>query len=118
MLHGISDDFVEIAPCRSYLERLQKSAKDVKMIEFPDTWHIFDIPHVPPTPTISKNAQTTHCALQEEPLGTIINLQTRMPFTDSDSCVGRNPHVAYSATSTHAAEDAIKALLKTVFKLN
>jgi hypothetical protein len=57
-------------------------------------------------------------ALQEEPLGTIINLQTRMPFTDSDSCVGRNPHVAYSATSTHAAEDAIKALLKTVFKLN
>jgi hypothetical protein len=39
MFHGISDDWVKIGPCRDYLARLQKSAKDVKMTEFSDTWH-------------------------------------------------------------------------------
>jgi dienelactone hydrolase len=118
MFHGISDDFVEIGPCRDYFARLQKTAKDVKMTEFPDTWHAYDGLHLPATPTVSQNSQATHCVLKEEPLGTIINTETHMPFSYADHCVGRNPHVAYSATSTRATEDAVKSLLKTVFKLN
>lgn len=119
MFHGIADDYVEIGPCRSYLARLQKSAKDVKMTEFPDTWHAYDFPHLPASPTIAQNAQTTHCMLKEEPLGTIINLETAKRFDqNSDRCVGRNPHIAYSATSTRATEEAVKGLLRTVFKLN
>jgi hypothetical protein len=51
-------------------------------------------------------------------LGTMMNTETKKPFTYGDSCVGRDPHMAYSATSTHATEDAVKALLKEVFKLN
>jgi hypothetical protein len=42
---------------------------------------------------------------------------TQKPFGFADACVGRNPHVAYSASSTHAAEDGVKTLLRTVFKL-
>ena len=118
MFHGVSDDYVEIGPCRDYLARLQKNAKDVKMVEFPDTWHAFDYLNLPVTPTVVQNAQTTHCSPKEEPLGTIVNTQTRMPFAYGDQCVGRNPHVAYSATSTRATEEAVKALLKAVFKLN
>ena len=118
MFHGVSDDYVEIGPCRYYLARLQKSAKDVKMVEFPDTWHAFDYLNLSPVPTVVQNAQTTHCSPKEEPLGTIVNIQTRMPFAYGDQCVGRNPHVAYSATSTRATEEAVKALLKAVFKLN
>jgi dienelactone hydrolase len=118
MFHGVSDDYVEIGPCRDYLARLQKTAKDVKMVEFPDTWHAFDYLNLPPVPTVVQSAQTTHCSLKEEPLGTIVNTQTRMPFTYQDQCVGRSPHVAYSATSTRATEDAVKALLRTAFKLN
>jgi dienelactone hydrolase len=119
MFHGISDDYVQIGPCRDYLARLQKSAKDIKMIEFPDTWHAYDFPHFSPTPTVVQNAQTTHCAFKEEPIGIIVNTATQKPFDqNSDGCVGRNPHVAYSASSTHATEDAVKALLKAVFKLN
>jgi dienelactone hydrolase len=118
MFHGVSDDYVEIGPCRDYLARLEKTAKDIKMTEFPDTWHAYDYLNLPAVPTVAQNAQTTHCSLKEEPLGTIVNTQTRMPFTYADTCVGRNPHVAYSAISTAATEDAVKALLKTVFKLN
>jgi dienelactone hydrolase len=118
MFHGISDDYVEIAPCRAYFGRLKETAKDIQMTEYPDTWHAFDYPLFPSTPMVVQNGQTTHCALKEEPAGTIINTTTQKPFTYADDCVGRNPHVAYSANSTRATEDAVKALLKTAFKLN
>jgi dienelactone hydrolase len=118
MFHGISDDYVEIAPCRGYFDRLKRTAKDIQMIEYPDTWHAYDFPVLPATPMIAQNGQTTHCVLKEGPVGRIVNTATNRPFTYSDDCLGRNPHIAYSATSTHATDDAVKALLKTVFKLN
>ena len=118
IFHGIADDYVEIGPCRAYFGRLKGAAKDVQMIEYPDTWHSYDNPLSPPTPTVVQNGQTTHCVLKEDPIGTIVNTATQKPFTERDECVGRNPHVAYSASSTSATEEAIKGLLKTVFKLN
>jgi len=118
MFHGTSDDYVEIGPCRGYFARLKATARDVQMTEYPDTWHAYDLPLLPSTPTVAQNAQTTHCVLKEEPIGTIINAATQKQFSNTDECVGRNPHVAYSASSTHATEDAVKTLLKTVFKLN
>jgi dienelactone hydrolase len=118
MFHGISDDYVEITPCRNYFGRLKMAAKDVQMTEYPDTWHAYDFPTLPSVPTVAQNAQTTHCVLKEEPAGTIVNTATQKPFSYADACMGRNPHVAYSASSTRATEDAVKALLKTVFKLN
>jgi len=116
MFHGISDDYVEIGPCRAYFERLKQTARDVQMIEYPDTWHAYDNPLFPSAPTVAQNAQTTHCVLKEEPAGTIINTATQRPFTNADECVGRNPHLAYSATSTRATEESVKSLLKTIFK--
>ena len=118
IFHGTPDDWVPIAPCRSYLERLQKGSKNVTLTEFSDTWHAFDFPNLPDSPTVAQNAQTTLCSLKEEPLGTITNEETKMPFTYNDRCLGRDPHLGYSATSTHATEAAVKALLKEVFKLN
>jgi dienelactone hydrolase len=117
MFHGVSDDYVEIAPCRGYFARLKQSAKDVQMTEYPDTWHAFDYALFPSTPIVVPNGQTTHCSLKEEPLGVIINTETQKPFTYADACVGRNPHVAYSAVSTHATEEAVRQLLKTTFNL-
>ena len=118
IFHGISDDYVEIAPCRAYFGRLKQAAKDVQMTEYPDTWHAFDYPSLPPNPTIVENGQTTHCVLKEEMGGTIINTATNKPFTYADDCLGRNPHVAYSAKATNATEGAVRVLLKKVFKLN
>ena len=51
-------------------------------------------------------------------MGTIVNTETNNPFTYADHCVGRNPHVAYSANATHSTEEAVKVLLRRVFKLN
>jgi dienelactone hydrolase len=118
IFHGISDDYVEISPCRSYFARLKAAAGDVEMTEYPDTWHAYDLPTLPPTPVVAQNAQTTHCVLKEEPAGTIVNTATQKPFSYADACLGRNPHVAYSASSTRATEDAVKTLLRKIFKLN
>jgi dienelactone hydrolase len=118
IFHGISDDYVEIASCRAYFERLKQAGRDVQMTEYPDTWHAFDYPSLPSTPIVVQNGQTTNCVLMEEMAGTIINTATNKPFTYADDCLGRNPHVAYSAKATHATEDAVRVLLERVFKLN
>jgi dienelactone hydrolase len=88
IFHGILDDYVEIAPCRAYAERLKQTAKHIQMTEYPDTWHAFDYPRLQSTPTVVWNAQTTHCVLKEEPMGTIINTETtpsRMQTSASDA---------------------------------
>jgi dienelactone hydrolase len=118
IFHGLLDDYVESAPCRAYVERLKQAAKHIQMIEYPDTWHAFDYPWLQSAPAVVWNGQTTHCVLKEEPMGTIVNTETNNPFTYADHCVGRNPHVAYSANATHATEEAVKMLLQRVFKLN
>ncbi len=118
IFHGTSDDWVEIAPCRAYFERLKRTAKDVQMIELPHAWHAFDYPSLPPRPVVVPYAQTTHCRLKEEPVGTIINVATQKPFTAADNCVGKGAHVAYSAQATQATEDAVRLLLQRVFRLN
>jgi len=117
IFHGRSDDWVEIAPCRAYFNRLRVTSKNVQMIEYPNTWHAFDYSSLPSKPINVPYAQTTHCVLKEDPMGTIINVATHKPFTSGDDCVGRNAHVAYSAKATSATEEAVKVLLKRVFKL-
>jgi dienelactone hydrolase len=118
IFHGRSDDWVEVAPCRAYFERLRRAAKDVQMTEFPDAWHAFDYPSLPPDPVDVPYAQTTHCVLKEQPVGTIINMATRKPFTFADGCLGRGAHVAHSAKATSATEEALKTLLERIYKLN
>jgi dienelactone hydrolase len=118
IFHGIADDYVEIAPCRAYVARLRTARKDVTLTEFADTWHAFDYPLLPTTPTILPNGQITHCVLKEEPIGIIVNTATMKPFSYADSCVTRDAHVAYSASATRATEAAVKELLRAAFKLN
>ena len=117
IFHGRSDDWVKIAPCRAYFKRLRATSMDVEMTEYRNTWHAFDYPSLPSKPVNIPYAQTTHCVLKEEPVGTIINAATHKPFTYADDCLGRNAHVAYSAKATRATEEAIRSLLEKVFKL-
>jgi dienelactone hydrolase len=118
IFQGELDDFTQIAPCRAYAGRLQAAGKNAIIVGYPDTWHDFDSPLIPPMPYTVENAQAPFCVLREETMGVVINSETMKPFTWQDRCVGRNAHIAYSAASTHAAEQAVKMLLKAVFELN
>jgi hypothetical protein len=58
------------------------------------------------------------CNLKEQPLGTIINVETGQPFTYRDPCVRSDPHLGYNEAAMQATHTAVKELLRTVFKLN
>lgn len=116
--HGAADDYVPVAPCRPYFERLRAAGRDVLLVEYPDAHHGYDNPLGNKTPTISKGAQSVRaCKLKEEPLGTIINAETGQPFTYKDPCVQTDPHTGYNEAAANATRKAVKDFVRTVFKL-
>jgi dienelactone hydrolase len=119
IFHGTPDDYNPVAMCKAYVERLRSAGRDVQLTEYANAQHAFDAPLLSLTPTVVKNAQTVRrCRIREEPLGQLINAETRQPFTYKDPCVELDPHVAYDPAATQAAKAAVKDLLRTTLKLN
>lgn len=116
--HGMADDWVTVAPCRPYFERLRAAGRDAKLTEYPDAHHSYDNPLGSRTPVVAKGAQTTRdCLLGEQPRGIIINLKTSQPFSYKDPCVVLDPHTGYNEAAAVATRNDVAALLKTLFKL-
>jgi len=116
--HGQADDYVTVAPCRPYFERLRAAGRDAQLFEYPDAHHSYDNPLGAKTPTVSKGSQSTRaCTLKEEPLGTIINVATGQPFTYKDPCVETDPRTGYNEAAANATRKAVKDQLRVAFKL-
>jgi len=119
LFHGAADDYVPVAPCRAYVERLRSAGRDVQLTEFPGAHHSYDSPFGSTTPTVSKGAQSVRaCKLKEEPLGMIINAETGQPFSYKDPCIETDPHLASDPAAGQATRVAVKELLRTTFKLD
>lgn len=117
--HGAADDYVPVAPCRAYFERLRAAGRDAQLTEYPDAHHAYDNPLGSKTPTVAKGSQSVRaCKLKEEPLGTIINAETGQPFTYRDPCVQTGPHLGANEAAAQATRVAVKGLLRTIFKLD
>ena len=116
LFHGAADDYVPVAPCRPYVERLRKAGKDVTLTEYPDAHHAFDNPFLK-VGTAPQSQTTRRCTMVEEPVGTIINAATKQPFTMEDPCVERGPTVGYNAAATAAATQAVREFLQVTLKL-
>ena len=117
LFHGELDDYVEISPCRKYVERLRQAGRDATLVSYPDAWHGFNYPAFSPRPRLLKNAQTNHCELIEQSPGVLIDAVTGERFSYENGCVGRGAHMAYSPEATAAMETRLKGLLRTVFGL-
>src|SRR5215468_11310952 len=64
--HGAADDYVPVAPCRPYFERLRAAGRDVALTEYRDAHHAYDNPLGPKTPTVAKGSQSVRaCTLKE-----------------------------------------------------
>ena len=117
--HGAADDYVPVAPCRAYFERLRAAGRDAQLTEYPDAHHAYDNPLGAKTPTVAKGSQSVRaCKLKEEPLGTIVNAETGQPFTYKDPCVQTDPHLGANEAAAQATRVAVKGLLRTAFKLD
>lgn len=118
LFHGAVDDYVPVAPCRSYVARLQSASKDAKLTEYADAYHVFDNPLLKETPTAFPTWQTTRsCTLVEETPGRIVNAETKQVFSYTDPCVELGPHIAYNAAALNQSTQAVKELLGQTFKL-
>src|SRR5262249_42729929 len=112
LFHGSDDDYVPVAPCRAYVERLRKAGKDVVLTEYAGAYHVFDGANFQ-TPVKAEQSQSTkRCRLLEESEGRLINADTKVPFTMEDPCVVRGPTIAYNAEAHSASVKAVKDFLR------
>jgi dienelactone hydrolase len=115
LFHGAVDDYVPVAPCRAYVERLRQGGKDVQLTEYPDAHHGFDSPRLQ-APVFLPQAQTgRRCTWAEQPVGQLINPQTAQPFSLDDPCIERGATVAYNAQAHSEALKAVKDFLTIAF---
>jgi dienelactone hydrolase len=117
VFHGAADDFVSIAPCRSYVERLRRAGKNVQLTEYAGASHVFDNPLYSPPLFLADAVTTNRCPREERPGGEIVNAGTSQPFGWSDPCVARGATVGYDAVATAEATKSVKAFLAETFRL-
>lgn len=116
LFHGLADDYVPIGPCQEYVKRLQKAGKDVRLIEYPDAHHNFDLAVIR-APMRLPGAQTVrNCRVEENPVGQTINSQTKQPDPSmTSSCVERGATIAYNAQAHSESLKAVKEFLTLTF---
>jgi len=108
LFHGISDDYVNIVPCRDYAARLKAAGADVTLAEYPDSQHGFDSPTSAALVAVPKAQSTRNCRLKEGPDGTVLNAATGQPYSlRTDPCVAVGAHVGHNAAATEAASTAV-----------
>jgi dienelactone hydrolase len=118
LFHGSDDDYVPVAPCRSYVERLRTVGRNVVLTEYAGAYHVFDGANWK-TPAKAEQSQSTRrCRLEELPDGRIINSDTKQLFTMDDPCVLRGPTLAYNAEAHSASVLAVREFLRATFKLD
>jgi dienelactone hydrolase len=117
MFHGSADDYVPVAPCRSYVQRLKAKSRDVQLTEYADAGHVFDGKAFK-TPLIVPNWQTFRkCVLAEAQSGTVINTQTGQVFANGDPCIELGPTVVYNEKASREVRLAVTDFMKaTVLK--
>jgi len=115
LLHGTSDDWVPIGPCREYASRLTKAGMNVRLIEYPDSYHVFDGPALREPVKLAQATTSRNCRFAEVEGATLINASTKQPFSASDPCFEKGTTIAYNETAAKKAHEDVKAFLKEVF---
>jgi dienelactone hydrolase len=115
LFHGVTDDYVNIVPCRDFVADLKAAGANVTLTEYPDSNHSFDTPTLAKSILVPKAQSTRNCRLKEGPNGVIVNAATQAPYSiKTDSCVAIGAHVGHNPDATAAAREAVTAFVKQV----
>lgn len=114
VFHGAADDYVPVAPCRAYVERLRKSGRDVRLTEFAGAGHVFDWAMLKTPLPLPQAQNVRRCSVEESTEGRLVNAETKQPFTYHDPCVERGATLAYHAQAAAEARTAVKELVTAV----
>jgi len=114
LFHGTADDYVPVAPCRAYVERLSAKGANVQLTEYPGAGHVFDGRAYRPPVKLEKAQTARRCSVVEGEEGALLNATTRQPFTWADPCVELGPTVAYDEKASADVRKAVKELVTSV----
>ncbi len=117
MLHGIADDWLPIEACKGYAERLTKAGKTIRLIEYPDAHHGYDLPKFRQPLKLAQAVSPRRCRLAEGEGGAVMNADTKQPFTPSDPCLEKGVTLAYQEAAAKKSHENVKAFLKEVLQL-
>ncbi len=117
LFHGVADNWVLIAPCQAYVERLRHSGRDVKLFAYPDATHIFDIFFLKAPLNLPQAKTGRRCQLEERSPGKIVNRDSGQPFTLDDPCVERGTTAAYNPQAAAQAMKDVREFLTAAFHL-
>ena len=112
LFHGITDDYVNIIPCRGFVDELKKKGVDVTLTEFPNSDHSYDGPLTPQRLEIPKAQSTRNCKFVEDKPGNIVNEASKLPFSYSDPCIAVGAHVGYNPESTKQTIKSVLGFIK------
>ena len=112
--HGTTDDYVNVVPCRAFVEDIKKMGVDVMLTEFADTPHGYDDPLIPALVALPKAQSVRNCLLVEQSTGNIVNVDTKRSFSISDPCVAVGVHVGHNPDATKKTLDAVIAFLQSL----
>lgn len=115
--HGSADDYVPVAPCRSYVALLGAAGKDVVLTEYSGAHHTFDNPGLKEPVRAERSQSTRNCVLHEDANGRVVNSRTGQPFDHKDACVFFGPTLAYNAEAHAASVKAVKEFLASIFRM-
>jgi dienelactone hydrolase len=115
--HGITDDYVSIEPCRSYVKRLKEAGADVTLNEYPDAYHAYDNFTLASSVALPNSQTTRNCLIVESENGILLNNRTNQPYSLNDACVERGPHVGYNEAAHKATVETVQQFLTSRFKL-
>jgi dienelactone hydrolase len=115
LLHGTADDSLPIEQCREYSARMTKAGKNVRLIEYADAHHGFDLTRVK---ALFKNPQglsLVKCRMVEGDGGVILSKETNQPFSLNDPCITRGTTAHYHEAATKKAHADVLAFLREIF---
>jgi dienelactone hydrolase len=114
---GTPDDYNPIALCKPYVQRLKAAGHNVELTEFPNAPHSFDNPLGAQPAAVSPNSQSVrNCSIREEFSGILLNAATREPFSYTDACVSRGPHMGYDPDATTQVRSVVTAFIRSTLK--
>lgn len=117
VFHGIADDYVPMAPCLEYINRLRAAGVNAKLYGYPDAYHGFDFELLPAKLYLPTVQQAVKCKIREGENGVPINVETGKAFSLADTCSGLGATVGYNKEAHLKAIEDLKREVKSAFKI-
>jgi len=115
LLHGTADDSLPIEQCREYSARIAKAGKSIRLIEYADAHHAFDLPRAKAARKNPQGVSLVKCRLVEGDSGAMLSKETNQPFSLNDPCITRGTTAHYHEAATKKAHADVLAFLRGIF---